>query len=354
VSPSRALAAVLGLVLAAGLTTGSASVPTAQAAETPVPAPSASTGECPPGIGIALLEFPRDREDDPRARSYVIDHVRPGTSFTRRFKACNGTDRPATVSLYAGAAGLVRGSFVPADGRTQNELSGWISVTPSTLALPAGRAGTFSATFAVPRDATEGERYAVVQVEGPPSGSGPVGSIGRAGVRVYLSVGPGGEPRSDFDVESLQASRGSDGVPRVTARVRNTGARALDMRGSLKLTEGPGGLSSRDYPATVGTTLGVGEVGPVEVVLDRAITGGPWLATLTMQSGTLTRVERGRITFPDAVGTAAPPVESEDVPLAKDRDFLLPVAGGLIGLLFLLLLVAALLTSRRKRSAGAA
>lgn len=318
------------------------------AGASPAGAASSPSAQCPPGVGVGLLQFPSDRQDDPRARSYVVDHVAPGTTFTRRLQACNGTGETATLSLYASAAALSRGQFLPADGRTSNELSRWISVSAPTITLGPGRAGVFEATFAVPRDATPGERYAVVHVEGAPTGSGPVGSIGRAGVRVYLSVGAGGEPASDFDIFSLQASRGADGVPRATALVRNTGARALDLRGSLRLTEGPGGLSSEDFPATVGTTLAVGETAPVVVVLDRAITGGPWLATLRLQSGTLERSERARVSFPDAAGASAPPVETEDVPLAKDRSVVVPFAGALIGLLALLLLAAALLTSRKR------
>lgn len=352
-SPKSLLTAVLATAL---LATGTGAGP-ARAAESPAPQSPATQSpatQCPPGVGIGLLQFPSDRQDDPRARSYVIDHVAPGTTFTRRFQACNGSASTVTLSLYASAATLQKGQFVPADGRTANELSRWITTSAPTITLGPGKAGAFEATFAVPDDATAGERYAVVQVEGPPTGSGPVGSVGRAGVRVYLSVGAGGEPASDFDIFSLQAARGADGVPLVTALVKNTGARALDMRGSLRLTEGPGGLSSKDYPATVGTTLAVGETAPVTVLLDRAISGGPWLATLTMQSGTLERRERARVTFPDATGTSAPPVETEDVPLVKDRSIVVPVAGGLIGLLVLLLLVAALLTSRKRAAARSA
>jgi len=77
-------------------------------------------------------------------------------------------------------------------------------------------------------------------------------------------------------VESLQAARRTDGRPVVTAQVRNTGERALDIRGELALSDGPGGLSAGPFPVTVGTTLAVGATAPVEVVLDEAIKGGPW------------------------------------------------------------------------------
>jgi hypothetical protein len=286
---------------------------------------------------------------DPRAHSYVIDHVQPGARFTRRFRVCNGTGQPITVKLYAGAAAIVRGAFTITEGRAANELSSWITVAPAAVTVPSGQERFATAGFVVPATVTGGERYAVLLAELPaqPTKSG-VAVASRVGVRVYLDVGGPRAPRSDFTIDTLQASRAADGTPLATAQVHNTGSRALDMSGALTLRDGPGGLSGGPYPATLGTTLAPGDTEPVTVVLAKAIRGGPWTARLSLKSGLLERRAEAALTWPDASGSQAPPVKAKDLPLAKDRKILVPVAGGLIFLLFLLLLVVGLLTSRRK------
>ncbi|MDP3713078.1 MAG: hypothetical protein Q8R60_11420 [Mycobacteriales bacterium] len=345
-SRSRRTSALLltGLVLAIPGATG----PAAVAAPGPGPTP---VGVCQPGLGIGLTEAPSNATD-PRATTYVVDSVRPGTRFERQFQVCNGTRSPITVQLYAGAATVGGGAFTVTEGRQGNELSGWVTVRPATVTVPPGERRRATAAFDVPAAAEPGERYGVLLAELPAqAGATGLPTASRVGVRIYLDVTGGAAARTDFDIESLAASRRADGTPIVTALVRNTGARAIDPAGALSLTEGPGGLSGGPFPATTGTTVGIGETSPVTVVLDKAIAGGPWLATLTLKAGAVERRERARVTFPDGVGTSAPPVETEDVPLAKDRSVLIPVAGGLIGLLLLLLLVAALLTSRKRAAA---
>ena len=305
-------------------------------------------GACAPGLGVGLVDVPWGNHD-PRAQTYVVDHVRPGATLHRRYQVCNGTRQPMTVKLYAGAAVVERGGFRVVEGYTGNELSSWISVQPSTVTVAPGQRFLAAATITVPRDATHGERYAALLAELPAKrAAGGLSVANRVGVRVYLDVGPGGAPISDFRVDSLQAGRTAAGAPVVTAQVHNTGRRALDMTGSLRLTNGPGGLSGGPFPATLGTTLAPGDTEPVTVVLDRAISGGPWTATLTLRSGLLERRAQAQLTFPDAAGAQAEPVQAKAIPLAQDRKVLVPVAGGLIFLLALLLLVIGLLTSRRR------
>lgn len=305
-------------------------------------------GDCDPGLGIGLAETPVGNRD-PRASTYIVDHVKPGVKISRQFQVCNGTRDAITVRLYPNAAVVRGGAFTVVEGRAANELSQWITVTPSSVTIPAGQRVLARATVVVPAAASRGERYAVVLAELPPRpGAGGVSVASRVGIRVYLDVGPGGAEVTDFAIDSLQAARRADGRPLVTAQVHNNGRRAIDIRGGLRLTEGPGGLSAGPFPATLGTTLAPGETEPVTVVLSEAITGGPWLATLSLKSGLLERRASARITFPDAAGAQATPVKAKNLPLAKDRKFLLPLAGGLIFLLFLILLVVGYLSSRRK------
>ncbi len=314
------------------------------------PSPPAGVGECAPGLGIGLLEVPKATLKDPRARNYVIDSVKPGATFTRTFQVCNGTKEPLPVELYPDSATIQAGSFVLTEGRGTNELTSWMSVTPTALIVPSGKAVVAVVRFTVPDDASAGEQYGGIVAESPAIGGG-IAVGGRVGIRVYLDVAIGGAPKNDFTIDSLQAVRGKDGTPAVLAKVHNTGARALDMRGSLQLSDGPAGLSAGPFDAKLGTTLAPGDTVPVVVPLDKAIRGGPWKAVISMKSGLLERRAEAPVTFPDAADTVAPEVAAKDLPLYKDKGVVFPVAIAIVGLVVLLVLAVLLrllLATRRK------
>lgn len=339
-SPGRLRAARLCLAVAAGAV--------AVGAVPPGPAVAAPAGPCQPGVGIRLLEAPTGTRD-PRALSYVIDHVQPGARFTRRFEVCNGTRDRLALSFYANAATIRDGQFAVTEGRAANELTGWVTVSPAAATLAPDQRVVLTAAFSVPAEATGGERYGVVLVELPPRAAATgLAVANRVGLRLYLDVGGPRAPLSDFRIDSLQAGRDRTGVPVVTAQVRNTGERALDMTGSLVLRDGPGGLSGGPFPATLGTTLAPGQAEPVRVVLDRAISGGPWTAVLTLRSGLLERRAEAPVVFPDAAGAQAPPVQAAALPFRDRNRLAIWTAVGLSGLLAVLLLLAALLASRRR------
>src|SRR6185503_18960402 len=109
--------------------------------------------------------------------------------------------------------------------------STWTSISPSEPDVPAGGKVTATVNIKVPRDAAPGEQYGVVwaEVRAAPLAGGGVTQVSRVGIRLYLSVGPGGPPAANFTITSLTATRASDGRPTVQASVHNTGGRALDM-----------------------------------------------------------------------------------------------------------------------------
>lgn len=300
------------------------------------------------GLGIRLLDAPVSRRDDPRAVASIVDHLLPGTTITRNLEVINDADRALAVRVYVGSATVSSGDFIGDPGAGSGDLPTWAQVSTPSVQVPAAGRSKLSVQIAIPPNASAGERYGVIWAEPPPSTSGGVSQVNRVGVRVYLSVGPGGEPPSDFTIDTLTAGRSKDGRPQVLAKVHNTGGRALDMRGDLKLSDGPGGLSAGPFDAKLGTTLGLGQTEPVTIVLDKALPAGPWLARIALRSGRLSRSATATITFPDAAGAQALPVQADAVPFAKDHKILLPIAGGLIGLLVLLLLAVGLTSSRRK------
>jgi hypothetical protein len=288
-------------------------------------------------IGVQLRDVPTTARLDPRARLYIVDHVAPGSVLNRRIQVSNTTAAKTRVAIYTAAATIAKGTFVGSDGHTRNELSTWTSVRPHSSAIPAGGRRTAVVTIKVPRDASPGERYAVVWAETratPPAGGG-ITQVSRVGIRIYLSVGRGGPPAANFTVASLTAKRSADDRPMVLATVHNTGGRALDMNGTLRMRNGPGGLNAGPYPANLGVTLGIGETEPVTIILDRRLPAGPWHAQINLRSGLLERSSRAAITFPGAKATSSWP------PL---------LIAGLVCLLALLLTIATLLIARRKRA----
>ena len=177
------------------------------------------------------------------------------------------TTAAAQVRLYAAAATITDGSFLGAPGDTPNDLSTWTSVAPGAIAMTPGQVATATVTITVPADAAPGEHYGVVWAEAraPASTAGGVTQVNRVGIRLYLSIGPGGPPAADFSIDSLAAGRSADGARTVVALVHNTGGRALDISGTLDLRTTSGDLHAGPYPADLGTTLAIGATEPVTI-----------------------------------------------------------------------------------------
>ncbi|HYD08874.1 MAG TPA: hypothetical protein VEA78_02125 [Acidimicrobiales bacterium] len=314
-----------------------------------IPASGASGQQSGAGLGIRLVEAPESARNDPRARVYIVDHVAPGTTFERRIEISNDTDRPLDPSLYVAPATLERGGFDIGARDDEGELVEWSTIEPSSLELDPRTDGTATLRISVPEDAEHGEYYgAALAEQAPPPGEG-VRVASRVGIRIYLSVGDGEAPETDFDISTLTASRLEDGTPVVDAAVENTGGRALDVSGDLELDDGPGGVSAGPFPADIGTTLGIGASAPVRVMLDEELPDGPWRATLTMRSGEREKTVTGVITFPEP-GEEGRPVEAEEQAAKRQWGFV----AALLALLVLLLLLLVALRRRRRDEEGAA
>jgi hypothetical protein len=301
-----------------------------------------------PTVGIRLLEAPVSLANDPRARIYIIDHVPPGAVISRRVAVSYSGNTPIRVQLYGGGATINGGSFIAEPQGQDSELSRWITVSPNALVVPAHGEATATVTINVPTGAPSGERYGVVWAQPPPETSnGGISEINRVGIRVYLSVGEGAAPPIDFTINSLTAARDPSGNPYVQALVHNIGGRALDLTGSLNLTNGPGGLRAGPFAAKLGTTLGIGQTEPVTIPLDPRIPSGPWTATVTLTSDEVTHEATGVISFPTVAGSSASPVAATPVHHHRGPSFIILTVVAAIVLLAVLLLL--LLIWRRRK-----
>lgn len=256
------------------------------------------------GIGIQLLEVPAERADDPRANRYIVDHLRPGAVIERRVEVTNTTARHQQVELYATGASVDQNVFTGFEGRGANELSEWTTVDEPAFELAPGESTTATITVEVPEGVERGERYAAVfaQLSAPDTAANVI-QVHRVGIRMYLDVGPGGEAPTDFDIGDVTVS--GEEQPVVTAHVRNTGERALDMTGNLTLSRKIGNVTAGPFPAETGVTILPGKSGEVRVPIDKSLPGGEWKAALVLASGTEERTAERSLTLPGPIEAAS-------------------------------------------------
>jgi len=276
----------------------------------------------PGSVGIRLLEAPVSGRGDPRALSYIVDTVQPGTTFARDLEVWNGAAERITFSMHAGAAEIRSDEWV-ADPFAANELTRWVSFRPRRFTVQPRTAQVVTATIRVPRRATAGERYAALfAVTEESTGEGNLKQRSAVGVRVYLVTG--GDLPSAFTVSNLRATPDA-----ILADVRNTGERALDVTGRLTLRDGPSGLSAGPFDSPQ-LTLAVGATGTVRVSVSPDLPRGPWDARLVIRSGRIVYELSGTITLPTTGGHPVKLVEG-NFPLLQ-----LSLAGVAAGLLLLI------------------
>ncbi|MET8231464.1 hypothetical protein ABZS77_12430 [Micromonospora sp. NPDC005298] len=255
-------------------------------------------------ISIRMLDIPASRVQDPRAQVYIVDHLKPGTTIDRRVEVQNTSGESQRIELYSGAASVENNAFTVPDGRTGNELSGWIRLKTTRIDLAPGERQPVGVEIAVPEKASRGERYAAIwaQVTSAKERTGNVTQVHRVGIRVYLDVGPGGEPPTDFRIDGLAAEPGVGAFPVVTATVTNTGQRALDMTGTVSLRKAA--VQAGPFKVTNGVTILPGRTGQVRIEVNQALPEGTWDVQARLASGTVERTATGRIALPVAAPMA--------------------------------------------------
>jgi hypothetical protein len=311
----------------------------------------------PPGIGVKLLQGPADSTNDPRAHEYIIDHLAPGVTISRQIGVSNGDSHPVYLTFYAVAANIENGVFEPGSGRTANELTSWITLSPASATIQPGQTLPVLVTIAVPADATAGERYAAALADDttPPGPGGGITSVSRVGIRIYLSVGPGAAPKTAFTIDSLSAGRDAKGNPLVTAEVHNSGGRAVDLSGQLQLTNRPSSLSAGPFPVRSVATLAPGQTGELSVVLDPSLPNGPWDARITVISGLTSATATAELTFPTAHAATSGPAMAAAAARPHHSVMLTGLIGGMaVGALALLFVLYLSLRRHRRLQPAAA
>lgn len=293
-NPARLSIFLTTLSLAAAVLTGATTV-------LPGPAQAAS-GPARTSFGIRLADVPVAEAGNPRAQRYIIDHLHPGATIHRQVLVANLSSSADRITVYPDAATIRGGSFIGDGGETRSDLTTWITTSRHSLSLSSHAGAMVTVTIHVPRGASSGERYGVIWAQETNhllQASGlAVTEINRVGVRIYLSVGPGGAPPSNFAITSLTGTRAAHGLAVVRANVRNTGGRALDLSGYLKLSDGPGGLTDGPYNLAADLTVAPGQSEPVTIISGQQLPDGPWRALIALTSGLTERQSAATIQFP--------------------------------------------------------
>jgi hypothetical protein len=176
-----------------------------------------------------------------------------------------------------------------------------MTVQHPTVRLGPGQSTTDTVTIRVPKGATKGEHYGVIWTEqaAPATDSHGVAIrvVARVGIRVYLAVGRGGLPPAKFAIMSITAQRPTPDRPMLIVHVNNIGGQArrpveqvaADRR-SRRGTAGP-------FSGQRVLTLAPGQSGNVIFTLPARLPAGPWLATVTLQSGLDVATARATVLF---------------------------------------------------------
>jgi hypothetical protein len=266
-------------------------------------AASATQPKAPPaqGFGTRLVDVPVSEANNPRGLRYIIDYLPTGTTIHRRILVTNSETRTAHFTVYPDAAQISDEKFTGGAGATRSELTGWISVQHPSVTLAPGASEMDMITIKVPLGATRGEHYGVIWVQQEAyvrgaNGFG-VNEIDRVGIRIYLAVGRGGAPPTVFAIASMTGSRSAQGQPSLVVHVDNTGGRAVDLDGTVRLTGGPGGTSAGPFPSQQIITLAPGQSGNMSFAPPKSLPDGPWQAKVTLVSGITTGTATGTVQF---------------------------------------------------------
>jgi hypothetical protein len=270
--------------------TGAAGTGTATglAGASPSPSPQ-SLGD----FGVRLVDVPVSEAGNPRALRYIIDDLPTGSVIHRRIMLVNNEHHMVRFSVYPDAAHIAGGLFIGDSGATPSELTTWTSVRHSSVTVAAGKSAMDMVTIKVPEGAARGEHYGVIWVQQTarpkPGARFGVREVARVGIRMYLAVTRGGVPPTRYEITSITGRwPAASQHPVIVARVKNTGGRAVDLSGTLRLTGGPGRTRSGPFPAQKIVTLAPGQSWDITFAPPRSLPQGSWRATVSLVSGMTT------------------------------------------------------------------
>jgi hypothetical protein len=141
-------------------------------------------------VGIRIAQIPADVVNNPYSKAYIVSRIYPGVALTQRLEVFNTSSQEFKVSLYPGKASLSGGNFEVAEGRTGNDLTSWVKLSPNTVTVKPGQSKYFEVTILPPVDAPSIQQFGVIwaEVQGDRNANG-ITAVSRVGIRMYVPVG---------------------------------------------------------------------------------------------------------------------------------------------------------------------
>lgn len=255
-----------------------------------------ASAQAPGSVTFGIAPGPRPPADDPRAAYAVVDHIEAGERLERRLRFDNDTDEELTVDFTDEPARLDDGTFTFVDAGLTNDLARWTSVTPARATVASGSHVDVRVLVRVPRAVRPEEHYGMVWATIGPTAGGDGTTRTRVGVRMYVHVGDG-DPAARFTVTRVRPRRTAAGDPVVDVRLANTGARAVDVAGSV----------APDRPGSEATAFAVAaaprQTATTSVALRPALSGRVSLVVRSSANG-IEHVQRVEVAFPRRPGAA--------------------------------------------------
>jgi len=175
---------------------------------------SSSTGGG--GLGLGLVNIPASFRNIPNSNEWILERLEIGSTIKRDFQVINSTNKPMLVVLYPGAATNANGTFFGAPMGVKNDLVSWMTVSPSSVLIPAHQGINGLITITVPISAEPSMQYGLVWAQTTLGINGGVTQINRVGIRMYDPVGDFAVPTYiDKALPSSPANAGEI-IPRAT------------------------------------------------------------------------------------------------------------------------------------------
>lgn len=141
-------------------------------------------------VGIRIAQIPADVVNNPYSKAYIVSRIYPGVALTQRLEVFNTSSQEFKVSLYPGKASFSGGNFEVAEGRTGNNLTSWVKLSPNTVTVKSGQSQYFDVTILPPVGAPSIQQFGVIwaEVQGEKNAAG-ITAVSRVGIRMYVPVG---------------------------------------------------------------------------------------------------------------------------------------------------------------------
>ena len=190
----------------------------------------------------------------------LVTEVTPGEILTHKITVTLGmNESPVDLIIQTGGIGqAINGTYILLDESNDNSLFSareYISLDKYSLHLTPGISQDVIATVRVPDDIKAGGRYALINMQTLPTGSGNIGIVSAVNIPVYLTV-KNTELIYSGDITSIAAGEINSGSPiDISTTFRNTGNHHFKISSEVTIRGPDGELLETIFSSPTPTSL---------------------------------------------------------------------------------------------------